>query len=604
MATHSLFDSLRNLITGMGGPKDKSAAGEFVQRLVSDVELEAMYRDDWIAKKIVKIPAYDMVRAGRVWNAEDEAVTALEAEESRLGVFQKVLKALIFARLYGGAALIIDDGGDSAKEIKPENFGKGRLKAIHAVSRRRLTISAGLESDPRSPYFGQPKAFTVNMPGASSQITVHPSRVIPVHGEQAPDTDVVEDWWGDSTLRSVYDAVQHAAKSAQGVAALIDEAKVDIVSVQNLASQLSETTAASRLINRWSLFGMNKSMNGVGLIDKDSEEHTQKQISFTDHDKIMTTFLVIVSGAADIPATRMLGQSPAGLNSTGESDLTNYYNSIEAKQKTDLSIVLDRLDAFLIPHTLGSRPEEIWYEFRSLWTPTAVQKAEIAGKYADVAAKYAGSGLVNPVALQAGVESLLIEHGTFPGFERALKKAEEAAPDEDEILPGEDEEEPDEEDEMQADAAPRSLYVHRPVKNAAEIIRWAKSQGFKKTLEASDLHVTVAFSRTPLDWMKIDQAWDSEIKIEGGARIIERLGDKGAVVLLFKSDALDWRWRHFREAGAAWDFPEYQPHITISYDAGEIDVSEIEPYQGDIVLGPERFSQVVENWEKKIKETA
>lgn len=35
----------------------------------------------------------------------------------------------------------------------------------------------------------------------------------------------------------------------------------------------------------------------------------------------------------DILATRFLGQAPGGLNATGESDLQNYYNMIDAFQR-------------------------------------------------------------------------------------------------------------------------------------------------------------------------------------------------------------------------------------------------------------------------------
>jgi len=38
----------------------------------------------------------------------------------------------------------------------------------------------------------------------------------------------------------------------------------------------------------------------------------------------------LASGAADIPMTRLLGQSPAGMNATGDGDMRNYYDRIEA----------------------------------------------------------------------------------------------------------------------------------------------------------------------------------------------------------------------------------------------------------------------------------
>ena len=60
--------------------------------------------------------------------------------------------------------------------------------------------------------------------------------------------------------------------------------------------------------------------------------------------------------------------------------------------------------------------------------------------------------------------------------------------------------------------APRiadSLYVSRPVLNAPQIIAWAKAQGFATTLPPEDMHVTVAFSKEPVDWGGLDHMGDT-----------------------------------------------------------------------------------------------
>lgn len=156
------------------------------------------------------------------------------------------------------------------------------------------------------------------------------------------------------------------------------------------------------------------------------------------------------------------------------------------------------------------------------------------------------------------------------------------------------------------DAKPRTLYVHRKVLNAADIVAWAKAQGFDATLPAADMHVTIAFSRTPVDWMKAGADWagdeNGKIKVvPGGARIIEKF-DGGAVVLLFNSSQLAYRHECIKEAGASWDWPEYQPHITITYNAGDVDLSKVEPYRGAIELGPEVFEELDTEWREKINE--
>lgn len=157
-------------------------------------------------------------------------------------------------------------------------------------------------------------------------------------------------------------------------------------------------------------------------------------------------------------------------------------------------------------------------------------------------------------------------------------------------------------------AEPRTLYVSRKLKNADDLIAWAKGQGFAKTVPTDELHVTIAFSRTPVDWMKCGAGWtgqnnNGDIVVEpGGARLVEPLGDKGAIVLLFNSAELSWRNRDIVNAGASWDWPDYQPHVTITYEGAGVDLDKVEPYRGKLVFGPEIFAEVDEDWKDKVTE--
>ena len=74
------------------------------------------------------------------------------------------------------------------------------------------------------------------------------------------------------------------------------------------------------------------------------------------------------------------------------------------------------------------------------------------------------------------------------------------------------------------------------------------------------------------------------------------------MTLRFESRTLAGRHREFKDAGATWDWPSYKPHVTITYDAGDIDLDKIEPYDGPLEFGPERFAEVDENWTDKISE--
>lgn len=154
---------------------------------------------------------------------------------------------------------------------------------------------------------------------------------------------------------------------------------------------------------------------------------------------------------------------------------------------------------------------------------------------------------------------------------------------------------------------PRPLYVHRRLRNAKDLIAWAKKQGFRSTLPAGDMHVTVAYSRRPVDWFAMGQAWsgsDGRMTVPpGGPRQVKRF-DGGAIVLLFSSDDLEWRHKHMIEAGATWDHPEYRRHVTITYDGEGLDLEQVEPYQGELVFGPEIFEQLDGGWQDDLREVA
>jgi hypothetical protein len=145
----------------------------------------------------------------------------------------------------------------------------------------------------------------------------------------------------------------------------------------------------------------------------------------------------------------------------------------------------------------------------------------------------------------------------------------------------------------------RTLYINRPVTNAAELATWAYDQGFKTILPEDDLHTTVAFSHAPLDWDALPTDIGDMI-VNGGVRSLGRFGD--AVVLKFSSPEMSRRWAEIIDAGGSWDHPEYQPHITISYDGADLDLSAMTPYPGELRFGPEEFAEVKEDWRDKIIE--
>jgi hypothetical protein len=145
-------------------------------------------------------------------------------------------------------------------------------------------------------------------------------------------------------------------------------------------------------------------------------------------------------------------------------------------------------------------------------------------------------------------------------------------------------------------SAPAPLYVYRRLLNADAVIAWAKAQGIATTLPADEMHVTVLYSKTPVDWMAMGEDWspdkDGKLIVQpGGPRVVSQFNG-GATVLEFACSWLKYRHEAMLERGATSDFPDYKSHITLTYNGADLDVSKIEPYQGELVFGPEVFEEI------------
>ncbi|MEP0316768.1 MAG: phage portal protein [Hyphomonas sp.] len=607
-------DSLRNLASGLGYERDKAAQAEFHFTAMGEAQLEAMYRGDWTAGKAVDIPAFDSVRNWRNWQAKNDQIERIEAEEKRLNLRSKLLEAMVLGRLYGGGALVMGIGTDDPmKPVNLDAIKQGGLRYVHVMSRYDI-VSGEIRLDPEDEWFGEPEYYQLNTEkGAIYHI--HPSRVVIFTGSRRVSRTREVEPWGDSILEKIRDAVANAARANHAIAQLLEEAKLDVIKVPNLMStHLASNEATARLTERFRTAMSIKSSTNALVLD-DEESYEQKQVSFTNMPEVLQQYMLVVSGAADIPATRFLGQSPAGMNATGESDLKNYYDRVSSEQELTLTPALSRLDEVLIRSAEGARDKAIHYVWAPLFQKDGKELSEIEKNRSETFNKWSASGLVSDQVLGKVAENAMIESGQYPGVEAAIEefgsKAEEFDPEagdlndpDDPANPAEPELDP-ETGEPVADAAPRTLYVYRKVLNGKALVAWAKRQGFKSTLKASDMRVTIAFSRKPVDWLKAGTTWagdeDGKLVIKpGGPRIVEPLGPKGAVVLHFASNDLVWRHEDIRRsAGASWDWDDYQPHITITYQGAEdIDFSQVKPFTGKIELGPEVFEEVVENWEQ------
>lgn len=422
-------DKLVNLVANLGTERDKASSSTYAPVLLTEQELSNAYRGAWLPRKIVDIPPLDATRRWRGWQASKDQIQLLEAEEKRLDVRRKVKRAMTRARLFGGAALYIGTNDrDTSLPLDPSRLQQGGIRYLTVMSKRQLA-RGDIEQDPQSDLFGLPKWYTLN----GSQIKVHPSRLVIFIGAELPDPEIdfgVEQGWGDSVLQAILDSIKQSDGTMANVASLVFEAKVDVIKIPDFMQQLQEKEFEKRVLERLRLAAMAKGINGQVLLDAE-EDYQSKSASFSSLPDVMDRFLQAVAGAADIPLTRLAGQSPAGMSSTGESDLRNYYDRIQAMQELDIRPAMAMLDECLIRSALGTRDPKIHYSWLPLWQPTAAEKSENSKRTAETIKALKESGLFPEEALSVAAATLLVEEGVVPGLEAAIAKYGAELPDED-----------------------------------------------------------------------------------------------------------------------------------------------------------------------------
>ena len=378
----ALNDSLENLVAELGTKQDKRSHSTFVnsKRLSADgmqVELNALYRTDWLAGKVVDIIPDDMTREWRYFSGdiEPETIGALVEEEERLGLAEAFNEAHKWARLYGTSFIVInvDDGQPVDQPLNINRVKKGGLKHIKVVDRHRID-RADLQpiENPLDPNYGMPSYYRF----VNTNVKIHHSRMIRFDAVKLPfDEFKRNNYMSDSVLDRLYEALINFNTIAAGSASMVYETNVDVMKIKGLMNYIQSPEGTALIQKRFTLASMLKSFNNMLLLDAD-EEYDKKQNSFASLPDLLYAHALFLAGGSDVPATRLLGSSASGLNATGEGDMKNYYDVIRSKQSKDYKPKMDFFD-ILMAKNLGIPDDaDLDYRFNSLFQMTPKEQAD------------------------------------------------------------------------------------------------------------------------------------------------------------------------------------------------------------------------------------
>jgi phage-related protein (TIGR01555 family) len=363
---------------------------------LDDTELAQMYDGEGLTTVIVDIVPDDMTRAS--WVIENDTDEKITEEQKRLQLEKEVNKALKFARLYRGAVVVMyTEKGDIET---PLNINNGRIIKLKTYGANRIENTEDqIINEPKSIYHDDFELFDIRLKNGQL-MKVHRSRCLVFKGDQSSEDDSLDfenAYWGLPVMNRVWDTVKNLTASEQGVANVMLEFNLSILTLDGLAQLLSSNSQADldKVYTRIDLINASKSIINSVLLDG-NDNFDQMSTTFTGVPEILDRMMIAVSTVTRIPVTKLFTRSPAGMNATGESDMRNYYDNISSKQTVDLLPELQYITEYIASYVYGDNNETYPIVFNSLWEPTEVEQSTIDKNNAETDVLYITNQVLLP----------------------------------------------------------------------------------------------------------------------------------------------------------------------------------------------------------------
>lgn len=416
------LDGWENVVLGLGGTKDPSAYTQYAARApLTEDTLEALYVEDHFAAKIVEAipahalrPGWDLTVPGDPQKAADiRAAYATREEELELAA--ELAQGWAWGRCFGGALTWVgaDDGREPMLALDEANITSVRW--LHTFDRRDVQIWRYYD-DPKHPKFRRPELYKIQplvqsgAGGAASMIRpggilVHESRCVAWGGQSTTDRRRQQlQGWDDSVLERCWDALKQLAENYAAQSMLLGRISQSVYKLKNLYSMIAGKQKEV-LSRRMGMLEMSRSRARAILLDTDEDFLNVTQPIAGVPEAIQTSVLRVAS-CAEMPVTILMGQSPAGMDATGEGDMEVWSATVSSERELVLRQRHERVVRLLLlaknGPTGGVEPDRWSITYRPLREPTRKELAEVS-------------------KLEAETDAVNIDKGVYPAEAAAFR---------------------------------------------------------------------------------------------------------------------------------------------------------------------------------------
>lgn len=372
-------DSWHNLLSGLGTTRDKSTYTHIKpnDRFPPDYA-EQLYVSDDIAARICDLVPHEMLRQGFSITVNDEDFTWC-------GLAETLRDALVKARIFGAAFIYIgaEDGQAQEQPLIVQRV-KG-VRFLNVLTTKELCHQS-FYTDPNSANFGKPELYRLNRSAHNHASVIHESRLLPFFGSPSLN----HHQFPPSVLQRIYPVLQQFHTTWQATAHLMTDAAQGVFKLKGLHSAVA-SNRSEELLKRMELVDMSRSISRSIILDAEDEDFRRDSYSFGGIPEILEKMMLRLAAAARLPVSLLMGQAPAGMNATGESDIRFFYDQVRAEQEA-LKPKMERLVKII--H--GDESAKVTIEFPALWQMTDREKAELRRMEAETDRIYLQEGVLLP----------------------------------------------------------------------------------------------------------------------------------------------------------------------------------------------------------------
>ena len=346
-------------------------------------QLCGIVAQNWLVNKACAMPGDDAIRKGYNVVSVDgeeldpEAVKIIKSYDKSFRVNFNMREFIRKGRIFGvRIAMFKVMSTDPDYYEKPFNIDgvtAGSYKGIVQVDPYWTApmLDQASASQPDTLHFYEPTHWIIN--GKK----IHRSHLIIFRHAEPIDILKPQYLYGGIPLSQQIMERVYAAERTANEAPQLAMSKRTTVWLTDMEAVMQDTNAAVSRLQQWAQFRDNY---GIKMGDKEGDEFQQFDTSLSDFDALIMTQYQLVAAIAGVPATKLIGTTPKGFNSTGEYEEASYHELLESIQTHDLTPFLERhhqlvIKSYVEPQLKVKINLETTVNWLPLDTPTAQELA-------------------------------------------------------------------------------------------------------------------------------------------------------------------------------------------------------------------------------------